>query len=50
MLYLARAVHQHDAVMRGEHALLDQFTAATRKYDANSRYVTGFDRVKKLTP
>jgi hypothetical protein len=28
MLYLARAVHQHDAVMRGEHALLDQFTAA----------------------
>jgi len=28
--------------------LLDQFTAATRKHDASSQYVTGFDRVKKL--
>lgn len=29
--------------------LLDQFIAAVHKYDAKSRYVTGFERVKKLS-
>jgi hypothetical protein len=30
-------------------ALLRDFTALTKKYDAQSKYQTGFERVKKLT-
>lgn len=31
-------------------ALLREFTALTTKYDAQTKYVTGFERVKKLVP